>query len=197
VPSTLNYAFPFNYYTAEEKVTSPVVQLNTTFNKRSTSSGSRTRAIGSAVTTRPPVVSLRSGRFPDGLNVRLGTENSSHANKLNQDIVELTNDFTWIKGKHTITIGTHNEFFHFWNLFIQNFYGQWEFLSIQTFQAGLGQFYSHQFSNTADPQQAAEFGVQQFGGYVGDQWRARSNLTLTYGVRLDVPRFPDTRMRTR
>src|SRR5262249_43270581 len=33
--------------------------------------------------------------------------------------------------------------------------------------------------------------VQQYGVYVGDQWRARSNLSVTYGLRLDVPHFPD------
>ena len=70
--------------------------------------------------------------------------------------------------------------------------GQWEFFSIQNFhEQVLAQFYSHGFSNTADPQQPAEFSVQQFGGYVGDQWRVKPSLTLTYGVRLDVPHFPD------
>jgi hypothetical protein len=130
--------------------------------------------------------------LPDQSNVRLGTENSSHANKLNQDIIEVTDDVTWVKGKHTFTFGTHNEFFHFWNLFIQNLYGQYEFFSIATFQAGRAQFYSHGFSNTSNPEEAAEFSVRQFGGYFGDQWRVRPNLTLTYGVRLDAPNFPET-----
>ena len=193
VPSTTAYAFPFDYYTAEEKVFSPVVQLNTTFTQaynefRFTYTRDRFGRNNPDLQLFPYV----RVDFPDGLNVRLGTENSSHANRLNQDIVELTDDVTWVKGKHTITLGTHNEFFHFWNLFIQNLYGQWEFFSIQNFQTGLAQFYSHGFSNTSDPQQPAEVGVQQFGGYVGDQWRARSNLTVTYGVRHDVPHFPDT-----
>jgi len=33
--------------------------------------------------------------------------------------------------------------------------------------------------------------VQQFGFYAGDKWRAASNFTLTYGARVDLPRFPD------
>jgi hypothetical protein len=193
VPSTTSYALPFDYYTAEEKVLSPVVQLNTTFTQaynefRFAYTRDRFGRNNPDLQLFPYVQIF----FPDNLNIRLGTENSSHANKLNQDIVELTDDFTWIKGKHTITIGTHNEFFHFWNLFIQNLYGQWMFSSIQNFQAGTAFFYSHSFSNTSDPLQPAEFGVQQFGGYIGDQWHARSNLTLTYGVRLDVPHFSDT-----
>ena len=116
----------------------------------------------------------------------------AHANRLKQDIVEVTDDITLVKGNHTITVGTHNEFFKFWNFFIQNLYGQWEFFSIANFQAGDTQFDSHGFSNTSDPQQAAEFSVQQWGAYAGDQWRARPNVTVTYGVRLDIPHFSDT-----
>ena len=33
--------------------------------------------------------------------------------------------------------------------------------------------------------------MRQFGFYAGDQWRVAPNLTLTYGVRVDIPRFPD------
>jgi hypothetical protein len=35
-----------------------------------------------------------------------------------------------VKGKHTITVGTHNELFKFYNLFIQNLYGNYEFSSL-------------------------------------------------------------------
>ncbi|MCY0464274.1 TonB-dependent receptor, partial [Klebsiella pneumoniae] len=33
--------------------------------------------------------------------------------------------------------------------------------------------------------------VRQWGFYAGDQWRPVTNLTLTYGVRADMPTFPD------
>ena len=193
VPSTTVYAMPFHFYTSEETVLSPVAQLNTSFGKaynefRVTYTRDRFGRNNPGLQLFPTVrIDL-----PDGLNVRIGTENSSHANKLKQDIVEVTNDLTFIRGSHTFTVGTHNEFFKFWNFFIQNLYGQWEFFSIANFQAGDGQFYSHGFSNTSDPQQAAQFSVQQWGGYVGDQWRVRPNVTATYGVRLDIPHFPDT-----
>jgi hypothetical protein len=47
------------------------------------------------------------------------------------------------------------------------------------------------FSNTSDPLEAARFSVRQLGAYAGDQWRLKPNFTVTYGVRVDVPRFPD------
>jgi hypothetical protein len=126
-----------------------------------------------------------------GANVRLGAELSSHQNRLDQDVVEVTDDFTWLKGTHTFTFGTHNEFFKFLNVFVQNFYGQYRFSSIDNFAAGIAQGFNHNFSNTSDPIQPAQFAVRQFGVYVGDQWRVKPNLTLTYGVRYDKPNFPD------
>jgi hypothetical protein len=192
VPSNIVYAMPAAYYVGDERVWTPVGQLNSTFSRVFNEfrvSYNRQRF----ARTNPdfPLFPYVRVDFADATNVRLGAENSSHANKLNQDIVEVTNDLTMVKGAHTFTFGTHNEFFHFWNLFIQNLYGNYEFGSVAKLQAGLAQFYTHSFSNTADPQQAAEFSVRQYGFYAGDQWRPRSNLTLTYGVRLDIPQFPD------
>jgi hypothetical protein len=198
VPNSTTYAFPTDFYTSNEKVWSPVAQLNTTaahvFNEfRATYTRDRfTRTIPL------PVFPFVRVDFSDGLNVRLGAENSSHANKLNQDVVEITDDMTWVMGKHTFVVGTHNEFLHFFNVFVQNLYGNYEFSAsttagaIANLQSGFAQAYSRNFSNTSNPLEPAVFSVRQFGVYFGDQWRARSNLTLTYGVRLDVPNFPDT-----
>ncbi|MCP3959272.1 MAG: hypothetical protein GY719_15585 [bacterium] len=38
----------------------------------------------------------------------------------------------------------------------------------------------------------ATFDVEQIGLYIGDQWAAKDNLTVTYGLRVDIPFFPDT-----
>ena len=131
-------------------------------------------------------------RLPDGSRFNLGTENSSHANELDQDIVEVHDDYTMVRGSHTYTFGTHNEFFKFRNLFIQNMFGNYDFASIDNFAAGIAQGFDHSFSLTSDPQQAARFKVCQFGVYAGDQWRVRPTFTLTYGIRWDKPHFPDT-----
>jgi carboxypeptidase family protein len=198
VPSTTNYAFSSNYYTANEKVWSPVVQLNSTFGRaynelRVAYTYDRFERV-----LPDPIFPFVRVDFSDLTNVRLGSENSSHANQLDQDIVELTDDVTFVKGKHTITVGTHNEFLHFNNVFIQNLYGQYEFSAtttagaIQKLQDGFAQLYSRNFSNTSDPRQAAKFSVLQFGVYAGDLWRVAPSFTLSYGVRLDIPHFPDT-----
>lgn len=120
-----------------------------------------------------------------------GTEAFSTRNALDQDVFELTNDFTWLKGDHTITIGTHNEFFGFENLFIQNAFGSYEFSDLDAFEEGVANDWDYTVVVPGQPA-AQSFDVNQIGLYVGDQWQAKDNLTLTYGLRVDVPFFPDS-----
>ena len=96
-------------------------------------------------------------RLPDGGSFEAGTEQFSTANELDQDIFELTNDLTIVRGAHTITLGTHNEFFEFRNLFIRDNFGTYTFASLDTFEAGSAQSYDHGSSTTGDPQLAAKF----------------------------------------
>jgi hypothetical protein len=194
-PTTSSYLLPDNFYSIEDKTLSSVGQWNSTFSSSAFNEFRVTYQRERNVRGDQPGFSAFPALqvdFPDGNNIKLGTETSSQANGLNQDIVELNDDVTWVKGKHTVTIGTHNEFFHFHNLFIQQIYGNYRFSSVANLQAGLAQSFSHNFSNDpSNPLLAADFGVQQFGAYAGDQWRAASNFTLTYGLRFDAPHFPD------
>ena len=130
-------------------------------------------------------------RSPGRQQLRAGTENFSVQNELDQSVIELTDDLTVLKGRHSFTFGTHNEFFKFRNLFIRDNWGTYRFSSLDNFAAGIAGGYDFSFSNTSDPQQAARFSVRQFGFYAGDQWRLAPNFTLTYGARLDIPNFPD------
>jgi hypothetical protein len=66
-----------------------------------------------------------------------GSENYSTNNALDTDIIEITNDFTFFKGNHEIVLGTHNEFYSFKNLFIQNGFGSYQFSGIDNFYAGI------------------------------------------------------------
>jgi hypothetical protein len=190
-PSSRTYYFPDNWYQPKENVNSTVAQLNSTFGSvvnefRVTYQRIRTVADGP---TRFPQVIVD---LADGSQVRAGRENFRAANELDQDIFELTNDATFRWGNHMVTIGTHNEFFKFRNLFIRDNMGNYRFSSLNNLEAGLAQSFDHSFSATVNPQQAAEFNVNQIGFYVGDLWRATPRLTLTLGARADIPMFPDT-----
>jgi hypothetical protein len=192
--SQFSYTMPSNYYHMTDKMLSSVVQLNSSFGKlfnelRVTYSRERNLRGGQPGYPNFPQVQVN---LPDGNSMYLGTEYSSQANALNQDIVQVSDDITLVKGAHTFSFGTQNEFYKFYNLFIQYLYGGYRFSSIANFQAGIAQSYNHNYSNDPTDQQAARFSVQQFGFYVGDKWRVGPNFTLTYGARIDKPHFPDT-----
>lgn len=187
------YKTPSNFYHMTDQMLSNVAQLNSTFGTvfnefRVTYSRERNKRGGQPGYSDFPEVRVD---MPDGTYIYMGTEYSSQANRLNQDILSITDDLTMVKGSHTISVGTHNEFYQFYNLFIQYLYGGYRFSNVTNFQNGFAQSFNHNFSNTSNPEEAADFPVRQFGFYAGDKWRAKSNLTLTYGVRMDLPRFPE------
>ncbi|NBC87567.1 MAG: hypothetical protein GVY25_15380 [Bacteroidetes bacterium] len=65
--------------------------------------------------------------------ISLGAEPFSTANLLEQDVFTITNNFSYFVGDHTITVGTHNEFYEIFNTFIPFNYGQYEFSSPDDF----------------------------------------------------------------
>ena len=101
--------------------------------------------------TRFPSLQIELGGGTSGGLFRAGRERSSTANALDQDIVEVTDDFTMQRGAHTITIGTHNEFFKFRNLFAQNTFGYYTFSNVENFEAGVAQAYRTRTRTPAIP----------------------------------------------
>jgi hypothetical protein len=194
-PSTTSYITPDGLYRIRNTTNSTVGQFNSTLaggvnEFRVAYTRIRDRRAGQEFEPTPfPRITVR---MPGSTQITAGRENFSTANELDQDIIEIHDDYTMLRGRHTITLGTHNEFFQFRNLFIRDNFGTYTFNSLDFFDQGLAQQFDHSFSATSDPKQAAEFGVNQFGFYVGDQWRVRSNLTITSGLRVDIPTFPDT-----
>ena len=191
-PTVRAYIFPDNFYQFNSKTNSTVVQLNSTFGQlfnefRFTAQYIREFRDRPEFDTFPQV----SVTLPDNSSLRAGREQFSVANALDQDIYELTDDLTLARGRHTITLGTHNEFYKFRNVFIRDNAGTYSFDSLDLFDQGLAQSYDYSYG-AKDPNFAARFKVRQFGVYAGDQWRLRDNLSLNYGLRVDKPSFPDT-----
>ena len=188
--SPTRFNFPDAPYQFNSKTNSSVAQLNSTFGlgfNELRVTFQRIRESRGHTTDFPQV----TVRLPDGANLVAGTEQFSAANALDQDIFELNDDFTFTRGRHTLTVGTHNEFFKFRNLFIRDQFGSYQFGSLDLLDQGLAQQFDYSFSVTSDPHQAAEFSVNQIGVYAGDLWRVTPRVTLTLGARIDKPFFPD------
>lgn len=152
-----------------------------------------------------------------------GHEPFSINNKLDQDVLQITNNFDIYAGKHTWTIGTSLEKFSFDNSFNLGVYEPFEAFgplegNTDAYLGGsfgpgyntVGDFLafvnSGQFRRIADYSQGvfdannandtwalAETNVGQFAFYVQDKLQVNDNFTLTMGLRMDLPLYFDTK----
>jgi outer membrane receptor protein involved in Fe transport len=147
--------------------------------------GYQTVRDGREIPNRVPLL-LIQGDQPNNY-IAAGGEKFSQANTLDQDVIEATANLTFGMGRnHQITVGTHNEFFKFNNVFFAGSLGVWTFGSADSLD--LGEPNRYELAIETRPGGAtADFSVKQFGGYLQDAWRPNDRLTLTAGLRFDVP----------
>lgn len=125
--------------------------------------------------------------------IRFGTEEFSTGNLLTQKIFSLTNNFRLYQGNHTLTFGTHNEFYDLYNVFLGQNFGSYRFASLDAFLSGAPAIsYNRSYSLVDDitgdgTAAAADFKAAQFGFYAQDEWAVNPQFTLTYGLRVDIP----------
>jgi hypothetical protein len=133
---------------------------------------------------------LVAGNSP-GTYLAAGAERFSHANSLDQRVVEVTDNLTIPFGRHAVTVGTHNEFIHFRNVFFPASIGIWDFASPAALAAGTPDFFARALPGPSRPDgPVADFDVTQVGFYAQDRFAPVPNLTVTAGLRMDVPSLP-------
>lgn len=127
----------------------------------------------------------------DNVTIDLGTEYSSGANSMASDTYTITDNLSWYLGKHELTFGTHNEFYKFNNLFLQYAFGGYTYSSLADFFSNKIYEFNYRYSDPeltgGDTRWKATTHAAQFGFYVQDEWKPNTNLTLTLGMRVDVP----------
>jgi carboxypeptidase family protein/TonB-dependent receptor-like protein len=194
------FRFPTSIYSQANKTNSTVAQLNSvvttgTFNEARVG----VQHILDVRSTAVQFPSIEIGGANQNATLNAGTERFSAANSLDQKITEITDDFTVLKGNHTIVVGTHNELFKFKNLFMSEANGYYFYPTLAAFENQTcpkvlsgGCEYRLTYATGADPRRPTQFGAEQFGLYVNDQWHASNNVSFTFGLRADKPRFNDT-----
>ena len=184
------FRFGNNAYRFNNEQNTTVAELRSRFsNKVSNSlilSMQRIRDFRTTYGSLFPFIEISKGSANNG--IQLGSERSSVANELDQDIFEITDNVKIFKGKHTFTLGTHNEFFKFRNLFINNFNGRWTFSNIAALTANNPRQVQVTYSNIPnDLKPDAEFKAAQFGFYAQDEIQFNQQFRLTFGLRADMP----------
>ena len=134
------------------------------------------------------------GRYNNtGPFVNLGEEQFSHYNVLGVKTWKAFFAGNLYLGDHTLKAGFDYQSDKFYNLFGRTQFGAYSFNGIDNFDAGIyRQFDLYQPApgyTLADV--AAEWSLKQYGFFLQDTWQATDNLSLTFGVRYDLPKTSD------
>ena len=131
-------------------------------------------------TSAAPMVQVLGAFNSGGASVGQGADT--------QNDYELQNYVSWIRGAHAWRFGARLREAHENSVARNNFNGTFTFTSIDTYRQtllGTSGYGPSQFSLTTGQPQLA---VGQFdaGIFWGDEWRARPNLTINYGLRYEL-----------
>ena len=194
--SPFKFTFGKSGYTQKNKTNSIVAELNSKigekfFNEARVSATfvRDHREVG----YQGPTVQIKNVLAADAkskLEVNIGTDYSSGANYLDQDIITFEDNLSWYLADHTLTFGTHNEIYNMKNCFIQAVNGAWYYDSLEDFMADNPWKFQYKYTDPdktgGDTRYAPSFKAGQFGIYAQDKWNVFNNLTVTYGLRMDV-----------
>lgn len=219
-PNATTLQFENAGYQINNNINSFLVELNSTFNEET----SNKLQVGythfddfrSPLSSPAPSITILNG----GSNyIIAGHEPFSINNRLDQKVLQITNNMSFFKGDHTYTVGFSFEKFMFDNSFNLGAFGaQGVFFPSgdisdfrntagnPTAEAALVANYQAQFdaailanntrlangSGNAGGYALAETNVGQLAFYLQDEWNASDDLKITYGVRFDKPLFFDT-----
>ncbi len=130
-------------------------------------------------------------RSTTGFTIVSGSERFSHGNELDQDILELTDNLQIPIGTHRFTLGATYSTYKVRNLFAQSIFGVWNFNSLDDFHAGKTNQYIVGVPLPTGTDGAVRFNSSLLGFYVQDEFNLTPRLTVTAGLRADVPSFGD------
>lgn len=134
--------------------------------------------------SRLPQVRIDLGRS----DLNLGTEQFRHANQLSTETFNGYLAANWFIGDHEIKFGADYESNDIFNLFLESSLGNYSFDSLTDFEAGTYDSYLFRTSVGSDINSAAaNFTLNNLGLFVQDSWAVTNNLTVMYGLRMDIP----------
>ncbi|MEP6496083.1 MAG: TonB-dependent receptor [bacterium] len=146
--------------------------------------GTGTVKDGTASTLRVPLFLVQA----DKVNTYLagGSVKQAQGTETDQNFTEFTDNLSWSVGEHLFTLGTQNQFLHFRDNLFFGSWGTFTFGSVDSLSRGLPLRYEVALPiRPGGP--LSDYTSTQVATYVQDRWSASPRLTLTAGVRVDIP----------
>ena len=121
-----------------------------------------------------------------------GTDPFTRNNEVINNIADLTDNFTYFAGKHTLTAGATYEYQKVGNAFMGGSESYYIYNSLNDFVTDAPPaFFSYTYSLVPGQPKvfSADLKLGQLGVYVQDEFNINSNFKLTYGIRGDIPTY--------
>jgi outer membrane receptor protein involved in Fe transport len=207
--NTTGLNFSGSNYTILENIRSIVGEWNSIIGDRLTNNlivgyTKQDESRGQLTTLFPMVDILEAG----AVYTTFGSEPFTPNNELRYSSFQLQNNLTWNLGNHDLVFGLALERYESENVFFPGSQSAYVYNSLNDFFTDAEGFLANP-NRTTSPVTLRRFQVRYanipgqtkpvqplevlFGGvYLQDEWRARPNLRITAGLRVDVPRFGDT-----
>jgi len=202
-PNESSLPFQNSGYTINNNLHSFALELNSrasSYANRFFASYNRFRDHRTPLSAPFPTVEIGEGGVT---YTTLGHEPFSIHNILDQDVLQLTNNFTLFKGRHSLTFGGNYERFGFFNSF--NIFRNGVFFLPASIPPGstfssLDEFFAattpgsptfKDFNSLigSGPYKGENIDVGQLGVYAQDELLASERLNLTLGLRVDFPMY--------
>ncbi len=123
-------------------------------------------------------------RLHSGYPIIDGSERYSQGNQLDQDLIEMTDNYTLPLGAHRVTFGAQGQWYKVRNLFTQASYGVWTFGTLDSLAQGLARQYVVGVPLCGDG--AVRFRAGNYAAYVQDEWTVIQSLSADLRLRSTI-----------
>ena len=125
--------------------------------------------------------------------IRLGSDDSRHANELSNETLQLAISGEYLYEDHVFAFGWEYEQVDVVNLFMQHNLGSWYFNSIDDFENRVADRFEYQNNKSLDRNDAAaSFSLENHAFFAEDSWDIMDDVNITYGLRYEVIQNDDS-----
>lgn len=208
--STTGLNFQNSNYQILENIRSIVGEVNSTIGNN------KANTLIAGYTYQDESRAVRGGTFfpmvdileASSVYTTFGYEPFTPNNELRYKTFQLQDNFSWFRNKHTLTFGASVERYESENVFYPGSQSVYVYNSLADFYTDINDLSANP-SRTTSPITLRRFQVRYMnipnlekpvqplevwytGAYAQDVWQASDNIKVTYGLRIDVPKFGDT-----